>query len=62
MFFGTSQVESTNQGSKYMQGYFDKEYAITNPLGVTQNLDFTGFCLQNFWTWVPSGGRLPAGR
>jgi len=41
MFFGTSQVESTNQGSKYIQGYFDKEYAITNPQGVTQNLYFT---------------------
>ena len=41
MFFGTPQVESTNQGSKYIQGYFDKEYAITNPQGVTQNLDFT---------------------
>ena len=41
MFFGTSQVESTNQGSKYIQGYFDKECAITYPQGVTQNLDFT---------------------
>jgi hypothetical protein len=38
---GTSHVESANQGSKYIQGYFDKEYAITNPQGVTQNLDFT---------------------
>jgi hypothetical protein len=41
MFCGTPQVESTNQGSKYFQGYFDKEYVITNPQGVTQNLDFT---------------------
>jgi hypothetical protein len=30
-FFGTSEVESTNQGSEYIQGYSDKEYAITNP-------------------------------
>jgi hypothetical protein len=41
MFFGTPQVESTNQGSKYIQGYFDQADAITNPQGVTQNLDFT---------------------
>jgi len=41
MFCGTSQVESTNQGSKDIQGYFDQEYALTNPQGVTQNLDFT---------------------
>jgi hypothetical protein len=39
--FRTFHAESANQGSKYIQGYFDKEYAITNPQGVTQNLDFT---------------------
>ena len=41
MLFETSHVESTNQDSKYIQGYFDKEYAITDPQGVTQNLYFT---------------------
>jgi hypothetical protein len=41
MFFGTSQVESTNQGSKYIQEYWDKEYVIINSQGVTQNPDLT---------------------
>ena len=50
MFFGTSQVESTDQGSNYIQGYFVKEYAITNAQGVTQNLDFTGKSPPNWLT------------
>jgi hypothetical protein len=41
MFCGTSQVESTNQGSKDIKEYFDQEYALANPQGVTQNRDFT---------------------
>ena len=53
MFCGTPQVESTNQGSKDIQGYFDQEYALTNPQGVTQNLDFT--------SKVPPTGLLIAG-
>lgn len=54
MFCGTSQVKSTHQGSKDIQGYFDQEYDLTNPQGVTQNLDFT--------SKFPSTGLLIAGQ